>query len=158
MPVTQAKRIRKLAEESSAALANRDYARVVDLMYPTLVEIAGGRNKMIHLLREDSENGKENGNGILTIEVNEPKELVTAGKKQFAIVPVTMRADVPEVSVRTKSFYIAISSDRGRTWAFIDGLFIDGGKFTRRDLTNIVPGFPAQLSLPVIEERVFQAR
>jgi hypothetical protein len=37
MPVTQAKRIRKLAEEYGVALAVGNYAWVVDLMYPTLV-------------------------------------------------------------------------------------------------------------------------
>lgn len=158
LPISQTRRIRQFADEFNAALGNLNYARVVDLTYPTLVKITGGRNKMIDLFRRGAENGKANGNGIVAIEVSEPKEVVTADKKQFAIVPVTMRVDVPEVSVRTKSFYIAVSSDRGRTWTFIPCLFIDGGKFTRRDLTNIVPGFPAQLSLPVIEERVFQPR
>src|SRR5262249_31620085 len=86
MPVTKAKRIRKLANENSAALAGGNYAHVVDLMYPALVEMAGDRGKMIDALRGDGAKG--NGNIITTIEVSEPKEVVIVGKNEFAIVPV----------------------------------------------------------------------
>jgi hypothetical protein len=69
-----------------------------------------------------------------------------------------MLLDMPEDTVRLKSFLVAISSDRGRTWTFIDGEVLDGANLTRQQLTELVPGFPAQLSLPVMEQRVFQPR
>ena len=87
-----------------------------------------------------------------------PKEVATSAKKQFAIVPVAIRLDVLECRLRIKSFLIAISSDRGRTWTFIDGEILDGANITRQQLTEIVPGFPAQLSLPVIEQRMSKPR
>jgi len=34
-------------------------------------------------------------------------------------------------------------------------VLLDGVKLTRQDLTKILPGFPAQLSLPATEQRVF---
>jgi hypothetical protein len=83
MPAAHAKRIRKLAEEYDAALVVGNYARVVDLMYPTLVEIVGSRRKMIDILREDfSEDRKAEGHSILRIEVSEPKQVVMSAEKQ----------------------------------------------------------------------------
>jgi hypothetical protein len=159
MSAMQAKRIRKLAEEYFAAFDVGNYARAVDLMYPTLVKIAGGRSKMIEMLREimrgTGEDMKADASMILaTQQVNEPKQIVTVGENQFAILLLTARVDAPGATLQIKSFIIAISSDHGRSWTFIDGAVIAGAKLTRQDLTKVVPGFPAQLSLPVIEQRI----
>jgi len=43
----QTERIRKLAAENSAALTSGNYARLVELTYPKVVEMIGGRDKMI---------------------------------------------------------------------------------------------------------------
>jgi hypothetical protein len=44
-------------------------------------------------------------------------------------------------------FLIGISSDRGSTWTFIDGT-----QATKEELAQLVPDFPAQLSLPTPPE------
>jgi hypothetical protein len=91
----QTERVRKLAAENSAALASGNYARLVDLTYPKVVGMIGGRDKMIETLRRGSEDMKAHGSAILGTEVGEPKEVVTAGDKQFAIVPMTVRVQIP---------------------------------------------------------------
>jgi hypothetical protein len=62
---SQTQRIRILAAENSAALTSGNYARLVDLTYPKLVEMLGGRDKMIEVLRSGAEDMKAQGSAIL---------------------------------------------------------------------------------------------
>src|SRR5213593_332825 len=78
----QTEKIRKLAAENNATLSSGNYARLVELTYPKIVEMIGGREKMIETLRRGTEDMKARGNAILGAEVSEPKEVVTAGDKQ----------------------------------------------------------------------------
>src|SRR2546428_8791148 len=148
----QRERIRKLAAENSAALTSGNHARLVELTYPKVVEMIGGRDKMIDTLRRGSEDMKAHGSAILGADVSEPKEIVTAGDKQFAIVPMTVRVQVSDGTLRSKGFLVAVSEDRGKTWIFIDGagLVREPGK-EREKLAQILPDFPPQLSLPAAE-------
>lgn len=156
---SQTQRIRMLAAENCVALTAGNYARLVDLTYPKVVEMIGGRDKMIEMLRSGTEDMKAHGSAILGAEVSEPPEVVTANDKQFAIVPITVRVQVPEGTVRANSFLVAISEDHGKTWKFIDGAGLhkaSGGE--RETLTQIIPAFPAQLSLPAWEPPVLESK
>jgi hypothetical protein len=155
----QTERIRKLAAEDSAALTSGDYARLVQLTYPKVVEMIGGRDKMIETLQRGSEDMKARGSAILGAEVGEPKDVVTAGDKQFAIVPMTVRVQVADGTLRSKGFLIAVSEDRGKTWTFIDGagLVREPGK-EKEKLAQILPDFPSQLSLPAREQPVLEPK
>ena len=155
----QTERIRKLAAENSTALTSEDYPRLVELTYPKVVEMIGGRDKMIETLRRGSEDMKAHGSAILGAEVSEPKEVVTAGDKQFAIVPMTVHVQVSNGTVRWKGFLIAVSEDRGKTWTFIDGagLVREPGK-EKEKLAQILPDFPSQLSLPAHEQPVLEPK
>ncbi len=155
----QTERIRKLAAENSAALSSGNYARLVELTYPKIVEMIGGRDKMIETLRRGSEDMKAHGTAILGAEVSEPKEVVTAGDKQFAIVPMTVRVQVPDGTLHSKGFLIAVSDDHGKTWTFIDGagLMREPGK-EKEKLAQVLPDFPPQLSLPPREQPVLEPK
>lgn len=155
----QVQRIRTVAAESSAALSSRNYARLVDLTYPKLVEMIGGRDQMIEMLRSGTEEMKAHGSAILSAEVAEPREIVTAGDKQFAIVPEIVRVQLEAGTLRSKGFLIAVSEDRGKTWTFIDGagLHKTPGK-ERETLAQIIPDFPAQLTLPAWEPPVLEPK
>jgi hypothetical protein len=145
----QTERIRKLAAENGTALTSGDFAHVVALTYPKVVELIGGRDKMLETLRRSNEDMKARGSAIIGVEVSEPKEVVSAGDKQFAIVPMTVSVQVPTGILRSKGFLIAVSEDRGKTWTFIDGagLVSESGK-EKEKLTQILPDFPPQLALP----------
>ena len=83
----QTERIRQAAKENSTAFTTANYDRLVDLTYPKVVELLGGREKMIELLRRGAEDMKSHGSSILGADIAEPKEVITAGDKRFAIVP-----------------------------------------------------------------------
>lgn len=145
----ETERIRKGAEENSAALAAGNYERVVDLTYPKVVELVGGREKMLELLRRGTEDMKSRGAAILGADISEPKDVATSGTMRFAIVPMNAKVKVPEGILRSKSFLLAVSSDEGKTWTFIDG-----GGLTQEKLAQLFPDFPSELSLPAREQPV----
>ena len=156
---SQTERVRQVAQQDSAALTSGDYAHLVDLTYPKLVELLGGRDKMIETLRTGTEDMKAHGSAILGAQVSEPKEIVIAGDKQFAIVPMVVRVHVPEGTLRSSSFLVAVSEDHGKTWKFIDGAGLHKGAVTEKEtLAQIVPGFPTQLSLPPWEPPVLEPK
>ena len=156
---SQTERIRELAAENSAALTSGNYSRFVDLTYPKVVEMVGGRDRMIETLRRGTEDMKAHGGTILGTEVSEPKEVVTAGDKQFAIVPMITRVQVPDGTLRSKGFLIAVSEDRGKTWTFMDGAgFVREPGKERERLAQVLPDFPAQLSLPAPEQPVLEPK
>jgi hypothetical protein len=154
----QTDQIRKAAAENSAAYTSGNYSRLVDLTYPKLVEMIGGRDQMIEMLRSGTEEMKAHGSAILGVEVSDPKEVVAAGDKRFAIVPEIVRIRIETGTLRSHGFLIAISEDRGKTWTFIDGagLHRTPGR-ERQALEQIVPGFPSQLSLPPWEPPVLES-
>ena len=155
----QTEQIRKFAAEDSAALTSGNYARLVDLTYPKLVEIIGGRDKMIETLRRGTEDLKAQGSAILGAEVSEPKKVVTVGNSQFAIVPMIVRVKVSQGILRSNGYLIAVSENRGKTWTFIDGAGLHKAQAGEREaLERILPGFPAELSLPLWEPPVLEPK
>jgi len=149
----QTERIRQAAKENSTAFATANYDRLVDLTYPKVVELLGGREKMIELLRRGAEDMKSHGSSILGADIAEPKEVITAGDKRFAIVPMIVHVKVPEGTLRTNGFLLAVSTDQGKAWTFIDGAGL-----TREKLTQVFPDFPSEVSLPAPERPVLEPK
>jgi hypothetical protein len=154
-----AEQIHKLAVENSVALTSGDYVHVVDLTYPKVVEKIGGRDKMIEMLRRSNEDLKAQGSAILGAEVGEPKEVVMVGDREYAIVPMIVRVQVPQGRLRMNGYLVAISENRGKTWTFIDGAGLHNAPAGEREaLEEILPSFPAQLSLPLWEPPVLEPK
>ena len=149
----QTERIRQAAKENSTAFTTANYDRLVDLTYPKVVELLGGREKMIELLRRGAEDMKSHGSSILGADIAEPKEVITAGDKRFAIVPMIVHVKVPEGTLRTNGFLLAVSTDQGKAWTFIDGAGL-----TREKLTQVFPDFPSEVSLPAPERPVLEPK
>lgn len=145
----QTRQIRRLAVESNDALVSGNYSRVVELTYSKVVQMVGGRAKMIEMLQRDAEQMKASGSAILGAEMGEPGDVVDAGHKRFSIVPMTVRVRVPQGTLWTKSFLVAVSENDGTTWQFLDGagLVKDPAK-TKERLMQVLPDFPATLALP----------
>jgi hypothetical protein len=149
----QTERIRAAATENSTAFTTANYDRLVDLTYPKVVELLGGREKMIELLRHGTEDMKSRGSVIVGADVAEPKDVITAGDKRFAIVPMTVHVKVPEGTLRAPGFLLAVSTDGGKAWTFIDGAGL-----TREKLTQVFPDLPSELSLPALERPVLEPK
>src|SRR5262249_45706577 len=73
--------------------------------------------------------------------VDSPTEIVSAGNQQYVVIPFSVDV-VGVVKLRVNSFLIGVSSDQGRTWAFINGVV------SLRAIQAMFPNFPPGLKLP----------
>jgi hypothetical protein len=152
MPDPRKKLVRQKAIEISQALVAGDFATVVQLTYPKVVEMTGGSDKMIALLQTGMQKMKGNGVEITSVKVGTPSEFHTAGADLFAIVPTAIELKVPGGKLTQKSFVVGISADAGETW-----LFADGNGLSADQVKTVFPNFPDSLPLPAPQPAAFKA-
>ena len=121
-----------------------DYAKVIDHTYPTAVKELGGRKKAIEFMESSMKQFKDKGISITKYEVSEPVDFHTEGDNTFVVVPATLEMKVPAGKIRGKTYLLGISSDKGKSWKFLDGTGLHDKEF--RD--KVLPKMPAKLKLP----------
>jgi hypothetical protein len=150
-PDKQLLAIKQQADEVGKAVLAEDYFKVVDLTLPKVVELLGGRSKMVETMRAGTKEMKSQGITFHAIKVDPPKEVVKAGPDLIAVVPEVVTMKVPGGKVHQKSYLLAVSADQGRTWKFLDGAGVAGD-----NLKQVLPNLPKEVKLPKKEEPVFE--
>ncbi len=143
--------VKKKAQEVGEALLKEDYAKVIDLTYPKVVELLGGREKMIGALADGMRQLKEKGFAFRSVEVGEPADFIEGGKDTFVVVPTTTEMTAPGGRFIVKSYLLGISPDGGKAWTFVDG----NGIGTPEKREKILPKLPEKLELPEAQEPEF---
>jgi hypothetical protein len=146
-PATAAE-IREQARQLSEAVARGDFETAADMTYPKVITLAGGRAKLIALMRAALESAAEEDMKILPGTIGEPSEAMTQGANMFVVVPITSEFATSKGKLVGKSYLLGVSSDKGRTWSFVQGGSFDDPKFRAQLLPTLPPG----LTLPADEE------
>jgi hypothetical protein len=141
---TKSALVKKKAEEISQAVVKGDYAKLADLTYPKVVELMGGREKMIAAVETGMQKLKDEGFVLQSVTVDEPSEFQSEGTNTFSIVRTTMEMTAPGGKVVTKSYLLGISADGGKAWTFVDGNGLD----TKEKRDKVLPKLPEKLELP----------
>jgi hypothetical protein len=115
-------RLKSQAEEISKTLVNGDYDRLADLTHPKVLEMTGGREKMISVSKEFMDASKKQGIEIVSTTVGEPNESVPVGNELFATVPFSIVLKTPKGNLKQQSMVVGISSDNGANWKFVNGI------------------------------------
>ena len=131
------------AQEVNDAFRRRDFARMLDLTYPKVIEAAGGRDKMIASLAKGMKEMEAEGVTVLSSTAEAPTQIVHVSGWIYAVVPTTLNVKAQTGIFKTESSMIGISSDRGANWTFIDA----GGK-DRKQLLSFLPAPADALKLP----------
>lgn len=137
------------AQEVNDAFRRRDFARMVDLTYPKVIEAAGGRDKMIAALAKGMKEMETEGVSVLSSTADAPIQIVHVSEWIYAVVPTTLKVKARDGIFKTESSMIGVSSDRGVNWTFIDA----GGK-DHTQLKSYLPAPADALKLPAEKEPV----
>jgi hypothetical protein len=137
------------AQEVNDAFRRRDFARMVDLTYPKVIEAAGGRDKMIAALAKGMRDMESEGVSVLSSTAGTPTQIVHASEWIYAVVPTTLKVKAKDGAFQTESSMIGISADQGAHWTFIDA----GGK-DHAQLMSFLPAASDKLNLPAEKEPV----
>lgn len=141
---------RARAEEINNALITEDYDRIVELTHPKLVELMGGRKKMITTMESGTKDMKAKGVEIRKVTVDKPGEIVKKRDESFVVVPFLIELKAPGGKLFQKSYVIGVSNDRGKSWKFING------SIERKKIETVVPSLPEELKLPEFQKPVFE--
>ncbi len=137
------------AQEVNDAFGRRDFGRMVDLTYPKVIELAGGRDKMVAALAKGLKEMESEGVTVLSSTAAAPIQIVHVSNWIYAVVPTTLKVKAKDGTFQTESSMIGISSDDGAHWTFIDA----GGK-DHKELKNLLPVSYDSLKLPADKEPV----
>jgi hypothetical protein len=131
------------AEQLGKATVAGNFAVVIDMTFPKIVEMMGGREKAIGMVDATMKTMKEQGASILAFRIGDPSEIKAGGSDLFTVIPTEVDAKLPEGKMTGKSFLVGVSSDQGKTW-----FFADGAQLNEESMKTLFPKFPAALKLP----------
>ena len=137
----------KVEEQARAvgkAFLAADWAKVVDATHPRVIELAGGKDKMIELVAAGMKKISAQGFTFKEYKVGTAQAPVAGGKTVYVVVPTSLEIAGPGAKIVTDSYLLAISDDGGKTWAFADG----AGLSDPAKQKTVFPDLPQELKLP----------
>jgi hypothetical protein len=141
-----AKRLQAQAEESSRAFIEGDYGRLADYTYPKLLELIGGREKLVEVVRKGVEEMKAEGFVPLSSVPSAAVQVLRAGRLTYAVLPLKFKMRAPDQVLVSDSFMIAVSDDGGKNWKFLSGANVDEAR-----LKVLLPDAAGRLKLPAVK-------
>jgi len=130
------------ANELGEALGRKDYAKVVDLTYPKVIESAGGRDKLLAAMTNELKTMEAEGVQIISSKSSPPSQFVHDAGGIYAVVPMTSKFKAQDGIFQVEGSLIAISTDAGQNWTFIDATGKD-----QSELKKFLPNFE-KLNVP----------
>lgn len=133
------------AKKMDSYLMKKDYRSFVHTTYPKAVEMTdGGYDKLYEELKSQMNTMAQSHNTILAVWPGTPSNIVdTAGELQCTI-PQFMKLKVDYGTLTTETTLIAFSTNKGKTWYFMDAV--------DRSLDKIREVFPGVSSRLVIKK------
>jgi lysophospholipase L1-like esterase len=139
------------AEEVLQLLLKGDYKKFAGLTYAPVVKEMGGPEKMAGALAAQMKQMKDLGYEIRALKAADPTTSATADDERYVVVPYSLELKAPNGKMTAQSYLLAISSDKGKTWAFVDG----AGLLDVEAQKKVLPNLPRGLRLPRVEKPVF---
>jgi hypothetical protein len=136
-------RLAAQAKEVNDAFGRKDFARVADMTYPRLVEILGGRDRMVSSITKEMKQMEAEGVVFLSSSAGAPTQVIHLEGTIYAVLPTILKVKAQDGIFQSDGSMIAISSDRGANWTFIDA----GGK-DQKQLKSLLPTAADKLNLP----------
>jgi hypothetical protein len=145
--------IKEQARKMSQAFLAGDFETLLDATYPKILELSGGRAKMLEVLKAEVAKWEAQKIKILSYEAGEPGEVKSAGAKLVSVVPAELKMEFPDLFFTQKSFMLAISADGGKAWKFVSG-----ANLNEQALKVLVPEAVGVITLPKAVEPVIEKK
>ena len=142
--------IKKQAELTAKALVNDDYETLIKFTYPKVIELVGGRDKMISLIKKGKIEMGQQGISFDKVIIGKPSKTVIAGDEIHCLVPQTVYMKVPKGKLKSETQLLAVSRDNGSNWFFIDAVSLN-----KDNIKRVLPNYNFDLVLPTKSEPIF---
>lgn len=135
--------IKVQAMDMATALMKNDFPTFVKYMHPSIVEFAGGKEKMKAKMDSAYEAMKLFGIGFKRYWIGDPGEIVNYKSQLQAVLPESTVMKTPLGELTAETSVIVISLDSGKNWYFIDTNIYKLDK-----LKNVLPDISPKLTIP----------
>jgi hypothetical protein len=141
------------AKALGEATRNTDIETLVNMTYPPLVEMAGGRKKLVSATTASMAQMKAGDLTIEQIEFSSPTQTYRDGRKTICFVPRDMVVSIKDIRVRATGYLMAVWDPNGPgKWMYLDS---DGFQRNPTLMRQLFPGLPADVQPPpVFNERL----
>ena len=143
--------IRVAFDRAVQAAVVGDAETILDSTYSGLLEQVGGRDAMRSMVIKNLNDLKERGMAVVGTEIVSISEPLQAGDELHAIVRAKRTVKAPGGRQIQDTFMIAVSSDGGQNWTFVDG-----PQLTPKHIEALFPDFNEALELPETAPPVFE--
>lgn len=146
------KKIKEQAEMTAKSLLEDDYESLLKFTYPKVIELVGGRERMISIIKKGKAEMKQQGISFESVTIGEPSGTVKAGDEIHCLIPQTVFMKVPRGKMKNESYLLAVSQDDGNNW-----FYIDTTNLTMDNVKMVLPNYNSDLKIPVKKEPQFIA-
>jgi len=144
------KTIKEQATMMGQFLLKKDFNSFTKYTYPKIIEMMGGKQKMIEMMERGSKEMETEGTGFLKVTFGEPSQIITEKNELQCTLPQEIEMKVPNGRLVTNSTLIAISTDNGDNWSFVD----TSGKDILT-MKGLLPNLSIDLTIPKQEQPTF---
>ena len=138
-----ARQLQAQAEGCGRAFIEGDFERLADCTLPKLVELIGGREKMIEVVRKDVAEMKAEGFEPLSQTHSAPTQVLRVGSQTYAVLPIKFKMRTSKEILASDSFMIGVSGDGGQNWKFLSADSTDEAR-----MKLLLPDVAGKLKLP----------
>lgn len=135
--------VRQQAQILGDAIIKGDYQTVIDHTYPGVIDMVGGKDKMLQATTQAMGGLKDQGITIEKLTVGHASQFYKAGTQIHCLLPETLRMKLPNGHAIAQSYILAVSSDGGKTWSYMD---VNAN--SKDLLPKLFPNFNADLKIP----------
>lgn len=127
------------------AFLQEDFDAYADFLHPDVLRVAGGAEAFAAQLRKSDEQLSAQGGKVSGLTHGVPTRIVRADRELQCTVPQTLELEVGGKARRLPTTLLAVSTDGGLHWAFLD----TGGK-NWEAVHRLVPSLSRELVLPAV--------
>ena len=135
------------AKEFNAAFLKGDFDTYVDMTIPSVVEVAGGKEVMVTNAKASYDMTTKSGLAYESIEPLKPSKFMFAGRDLQSILPQTIVTKIGKTKISQKVYFLASSSDEGKTWTFLNL-----EPYDTASIKTYVPSYTGDIEIPAAEQ------
>jgi hypothetical protein len=135
--------LKQQAGKMGSAFVSSDYKAFANYTYPLVLKSMGGASKMAATLAKTTNSMHAQGMNFSNITFDAPSKIVKSGKELQATIAQHTEIKLSQGRLITTSTLIAISTDNGSTWTFIDASNKD-----MATLRKALPNLSSTITIP----------
>ncbi|HXC04799.1 MAG TPA: hypothetical protein VNZ86_08605 [Bacteroidia bacterium] len=135
--------VKASADSMAQFLLKKEYTSFARFTHPKIIEMLGGREKMIQVISQSLSQMDSSGFKITGVVIGAPGPIIRADNQLQCILTQNMQMNVNGKTNATLSNLVAVSFNEGKSW-----VFIDCQKKNLEEVRNVFPELSNKLEIP----------